>query len=182
MGAKLNCKNPHAIVLAMGFTGLDAIQFFQDEVKQTRDYCQTPDDQAIRESSFNSDNGWFVWGMVVVTTNAKNKSPITVTSWIADGAMQIRVYFLDSQNNICECKGQHESGAAKWEPSTVLRGISSTEEPKVADGSQLTVSRSDSDDRTLRLFIRRGLAPTAKVLCASLGFPGAVAGKDGMCK
>jgi hypothetical protein len=95
MGAKLNCKNPHAIVLAMGFTGLDAIQFFQDEVKQTRDYCQTPDDQAIRESSFNSDNGWFVWGMVVVTTNAKNKSPITVTSWIADGAMQVIIISLD---------------------------------------------------------------------------------------
>jgi hypothetical protein len=78
----------------MEFTSLDAIQFSQDEVKQTRVYYQTPDDQAIRESSFDSENGWFVRGDGVVTTGAKNKSPITVTRWVADGAMQVTLISL----------------------------------------------------------------------------------------
>ena len=73
----------------MEFTGLDAIEFFQDEMKQIRIYYQTTKDKVIRESSFDPENGWFVRGNGIVTTNAKSKSPISVTRWNVGKATQV---------------------------------------------------------------------------------------------
>lgn len=79
----------------MEFTSLDAIEFFQEDKKQARAYYQTTNDKAIRESSFDSGNGWFVRGSGIVTNDAKSKSPITVLRWNADKITEVRshLYF-----------------------------------------------------------------------------------------
>lgn len=72
----------------MEFTCLDAIEFFQDGMQQVRVYYQTTEDDVIRESSYNPQHGWFVKGDGVVTTKAKQNSPITVTHWNIDNVTQ----------------------------------------------------------------------------------------------
>jgi hypothetical protein len=84
---------------------LDAIEFFRDGKRHIRLYYQFNGDKAIRESSYHQDYGWFVAGDGVITTAAKNNSPITVTRWTEDeGSTQIRVFYLDDNNNICEAR------------------------------------------------------------------------------
>jgi hypothetical protein len=73
----------------MDFTGLDAIEFFQDGKKHLRVYYQTTKDKTIREASFDTENGWFVRGNGVVATGAKDKSPITVTRWNVDSVTEV---------------------------------------------------------------------------------------------
>jgi hypothetical protein len=85
----------------MDFTNFDAIEFSQDNKTHIRLYYQTKD-RAIRESRFETGNGWFVDMNGVIATNAKENSPITATKWEKDGKVHIRVYFLDESDTICE--------------------------------------------------------------------------------
>jgi hypothetical protein len=106
----------------MDFTSLDAIEFFQENKKHIRAYYQSKDD-LIRESSFEDGHGWFTRGDGIVATNAKSKSPITVTRWNVGNETQvdifvampassfsltsypkIRLYYLDKEYNIWEVK------------------------------------------------------------------------------
>jgi len=64
----------------MDTTTLDAIEFIQDNKKQLRVYYQTKDSY-IRESCYHADEGWFTEGSGIVTTQATQNSPITVTRW-----------------------------------------------------------------------------------------------------
>jgi hypothetical protein len=68
----------------MDFTNFDAIEFSQDNKTHIRLYYQTKD-RAIRESRFETGNGWFVDMNGVIATNAKENSPITATKWEKDG-------------------------------------------------------------------------------------------------
>ncbi|EED22485.1 hypothetical protein TSTA_059830 [Talaromyces stipitatus ATCC 10500] len=81
---------------------LDAIEFFRDGKRHIRVYYQFSGvDKVIRESCYHQEHGWFVKGDGVVTDLAKNNTPITATRWTEDGgSTQIRVFFLDEQNNI----------------------------------------------------------------------------------
>jgi hypothetical protein len=66
----------------MSFTAsFDTIEFFRDGKQHIRVYYQFNHEKIIRESSYDQENGWFVRGDGIVVTDAKSKSPITVTRW-----------------------------------------------------------------------------------------------------
>jgi len=157
----------------MDFNSLDAIEFLQDGKKHLRVYYQTTKDNAIRESSFDDANGWFVRGHGIVAGHAKIKSPITVTRWNTDDTTLIRLYFLDPDNKIHECRGRHKSDVTIWEEqTTVVQIIDEPNEPQVAAGSQLAVARPSSDDNSLRVFYQEKLAttPNAKSLIREIKY------------
>ena len=106
----------------MAIGNVDAIQL--PNTKNVRVYYQT-EDKMIRETCYDSPGGWFVGKKPIIATNAKAKSPITATCWITDKNVQvslpfksllgsrsspptklihdqIRVYFLNEKNEICE--------------------------------------------------------------------------------
>lgn len=64
----------------MDTTNIDAIEFTQDNKKQFRVYYQTTDNY-IRESCYHADHGWFTGDKGIVTTEARQNSPITATRW-----------------------------------------------------------------------------------------------------
>lgn len=78
----------------MDFTYLASIEFYTDNQKRIREYYQTKDN-FIRESSFDDENGWFTSGNGIITKDAKEKSPITVTRW--NGSSGTEVMALDSK-------------------------------------------------------------------------------------
>ncbi|KAJ8132796.1 hypothetical protein O1611_g828 [Lasiodiplodia mahajangana] len=144
----------------MDFNSLDAIEFFQDGKKHLRVYYQTTNDNTIRESSYDDANGWFVRGNGVVAYHAKKKSPISVTRWNDDNVTSMRVYYLDSDNKIRECRGKHTADVTTWEASTVVHVSNDPNEPKVAEGSQLAVARPETNDNSLRIFYEEKPATT----------------------
>jgi hypothetical protein len=64
----------------MDFTNFDAIEFSHDSKTHIRLYYQTKD-KVLRESSFETGNGWFVRTNGVIAINAKESTPITATRW-----------------------------------------------------------------------------------------------------
>lgn len=144
----------------MDFNSLDAIEFFQDGKKHLRVYYLTTKDNTIRESSFDDTNGWFVRGNGVVAYHAKKKSPISVTRWNVDNVTSIRVYYLDVDNKLRECRGNHTADVTTWEESTVVHVPNEPNEPKIAEGSQLAVARPETNDDSLRIFYEEKPATT----------------------
>lgn len=69
----------------MDSTNFDAIEFRTKvsgkEKKRIRVYYQTADHK-IRESCYDEDDGWFINGNGIVSSDARGSSPITVTRWI----------------------------------------------------------------------------------------------------
>ncbi|PCG89539.1 Fungal fucose-specific lectin [Penicillium occitanis (nom. inval.)] len=129
---------------------LDSIVFFQDKKRQIRVYYAFSDEKVIRESCHHQDYGWFVRGDGIVTRNSKSNSPITATRWTDNtGITQVRVIYMDDENNICECHGQDPPARlGPWETAI----IGSAEETEIATTSQLAVARPDKDDTILRVF------------------------------
>lgn len=136
----------------MEFTSFDCIEFIHDGNKHIRTYYQTADDGVIRESSFEEGNNWFVRGDGVVSTEARKNSPIAATRWNAGEVTHIRVYFLDDDNNICECQGRHTASKTTWRRAEVLKDGQNPSQPKVAEGSKIAVARPDTNDTMLRIF------------------------------
>jgi hypothetical protein len=72
----------------MEITNLDAVEFNIDNKKHIRVYYQTKD-RNIRETSYESDNGWFVRQTSIIAGNAMANSPITATRWIENNIAQV---------------------------------------------------------------------------------------------
>ncbi|QKX53739.1 uncharacterized protein TRUGW13939_00819 [Talaromyces rugulosus] len=76
---------------------------------------------------------------------------MAATSWTENGgATQIRVFFLDEQNNIRQSRGDHET-MSQW--SSITIGLAT--ETEISPGSQLAIARPDQDDQLLRLFYQQ---------------------------
>jgi hypothetical protein len=60
---------------------LDAIEFFHFGKRNIRVYYQFDDEDAIRESCFDQDHGWYVRENGIVGTNARRNSPVSATRW-----------------------------------------------------------------------------------------------------
>jgi len=127
---------------------VDAIEFTIGGKKHVRVYYQTYD-RKIRETSYEPEIGWFVRSTCVISSAARANSPVTVTRWIADNAVHIRLYFINTAGQICESVGRHTADGTTWTGGSAL---SLSPSASVAQGSQLAVARPDKDDKTLRVF------------------------------
>jgi len=135
----------------LDFANIDAIQFLRDSVNNIRVYYQNAD-KVIRESCFNDKQKWYAAGNAVAS--ARENSPIIVTGW--NGGTEIRVYYLNTNNKICETVGRSVvGGATTWEQGGDLSDAT------VAVGSQLGIARPGKDDDTLRIYYQE--ATTNKI-------------------
>jgi len=130
----------------LDFTCLAVVESVVNDIQYVRVYYQNQDCR-IKESCFDTKNGWYARGQDVVVT-AKLYSPIAASSW--DKGKQIRVYYLNDQNKICERVGSANSLGAPsaWEDGRVF-------DVKVLPDSQLGVARFGRDDANISVFYQK---------------------------
>ncbi|OXV06683.1 hypothetical protein Egran_05550 [Elaphomyces granulatus] len=130
----------------LDFTCLAVVESVVNDIQYVRVYYQNQD-RRIKESCFDTKNGWYARGQDVVVT-AKLYSPIAVSSW--DKGKQIRIYYLNDQNKICERVGTANSPGAPsaWENGCVF-------DVKVLPDSQLGVARFGRDDANISVFYQK---------------------------
>jgi hypothetical protein len=73
----------------MEIANLEAITFNTDNRQHIRVYYQTKD-RKLRETSYESSNGWFVRGGNIIAENAIANSPITAARWNDGNTTQVR--------------------------------------------------------------------------------------------
>ena len=79
----------------MDLTSLDTVEFTHDNKTHIRVYYQTAD-KLLRESSFETGNGWFVRTNGIIATNAKANTPITATRWSTGNATHVNHHTMPS--------------------------------------------------------------------------------------
>jgi len=111
---------------------------------QIRVYYQ--DKGFIKESCYDNNNGWYTRGKDIVTTNARNNPPTPIAAITGDTRAnneEIRVYYVNISNRICECIRTNDAG--DWTVTEIYN-------VNVSTNTQLAVVRRGDEDLRIRVY------------------------------
>ncbi|KAF3929781.1 Ankyrin-2 [Dactylella cylindrospora] len=126
-------------------TRIAAVNFSVGETQYLRVYYLHG--SKLKELSYNSGKGWHATsGQEVVAHDAKEDTPIAAVSCF--GGSEIRVYYLDQHNTLC----QRILKTASPEESGVWQEVEDSQYPKAARNSHIAAACLNQDCSTIYVF------------------------------
>ncbi|MCJ1267572.1 hypothetical protein MMC22_007457 [Lobaria immixta] len=103
--------------------------------------------KTIRESFYDSENGWYVRRENIVANNAKTRSPIAATT--QSGGKKTSVFYLNESNQLGrrDRTTEREGDKGTWTDGPITQPTS-----PISQSSQLAAVRSDKQKDNLRVY------------------------------
>lgn len=128
----------------LDFTGLAAVQFSDGGKLFLRVFYQ--DGCLVKESCYDTENGWYTMPGDIVANDARLNSPIGATNW--QGGKETRVYYLNEDGKLCQ---RHRSTGVAGEEGT-WQNAADFPSYTPATYTKLAATRSNDSGANIRLY------------------------------